>query len=242
VFRADVRLLRLGSQRRTTDPRSHARRGDQRTLQGCRCCASCSPRIHHNFLWCLFLIVRNRSGGEFLAVRVLLRMRTACRAAAAELPLVRARRHAVVLPVLFLHDGESQMGDYKFSSWTLHMASIILFSTLWGFALKEWPAPAAARAGWCGRHRLTGRRNRHHRIATTSASSNSVLAAAACISGCAMLSPGSRVRRMNSSMQNLSPPSKRCCCSKAAARCSNLDCLAPACRFCAVHGAATDIR
>jgi L-rhamnose-H+ transport protein len=34
--------------------------------------------------------------------------------------------------------GESQMGRYGFSSWTLHMASIILFSTLWGFALKEW--------------------------------------------------------------------------------------------------------
>jgi L-rhamnose-H+ transport protein len=30
------------------------------------------------------------------------------------------------------------MGRYKFSSWTLHMASIIIFSTLWGIALKEW--------------------------------------------------------------------------------------------------------
>ena len=34
--------------------------------------------------------------------------------------------------------GESQMGQYKFSSWTLHMASIIIFSSLWGLALKEW--------------------------------------------------------------------------------------------------------
>jgi L-rhamnose-H+ transport protein len=34
--------------------------------------------------------------------------------------------------------GESQMGQYKFSSWTLHMASIIIFSTLWGLALSEW--------------------------------------------------------------------------------------------------------
>jgi L-rhamnose-H+ transport protein len=34
--------------------------------------------------------------------------------------------------------GETQMGDYKFSSWTLHMASIIIFSSLWGIALKEW--------------------------------------------------------------------------------------------------------
>ena len=34
--------------------------------------------------------------------------------------------------------GETQMGGYKFSSWTLHMASIIIFSTLWGIALHEW--------------------------------------------------------------------------------------------------------
>ena len=34
--------------------------------------------------------------------------------------------------------GESQMGEYKFSSWTIHMASIIIFSSLWGIALHEW--------------------------------------------------------------------------------------------------------
>ena len=34
--------------------------------------------------------------------------------------------------------GETQMGKYGFSSWTLHMASIIIFSSLWGIALKEW--------------------------------------------------------------------------------------------------------
>ncbi len=30
------------------------------------------------------------------------------------------------------------MGKYDFASWTLHMASIIIFSTLWGVYLKEW--------------------------------------------------------------------------------------------------------
>jgi len=30
------------------------------------------------------------------------------------------------------------MGRYDFSSWTLHMASIIIFSTAWGIALHEW--------------------------------------------------------------------------------------------------------
>ena len=34
--------------------------------------------------------------------------------------------------------GETRMGEYKFSSWTLHMASIIIFSSCWGLALHEW--------------------------------------------------------------------------------------------------------
>ena len=43
--------------------------------------------------------------------------------------------------------GETQMGRFKFSSWTLHMASIIIFSTLWGIALKEWKG-AGLRTRW----------------------------------------------------------------------------------------------
>jgi L-rhamnose-H+ transport protein len=38
----------------------------------------------------------------------------------------------------FYSMGETEMGKYTFSSWTLHMASIIIFGTIWGFALKEW--------------------------------------------------------------------------------------------------------
>src|SRR5271165_3710511 len=34
--------------------------------------------------------------------------------------------------------GETQMGRFKFSSWTLHMASIIIFSSLWGIGFREW--------------------------------------------------------------------------------------------------------
>ena len=42
--------------------------------------------------------------------------------------------------------GESQMGRYAFSSWTLHMASIIIFSSLWGIGFKEWKG-SGTRAG-----------------------------------------------------------------------------------------------
>jgi L-rhamnose-H+ transport protein len=38
----------------------------------------------------------------------------------------------------FYSMGHAKMGKYDFSSWTMHMASIIIFATLWGLALKEW--------------------------------------------------------------------------------------------------------
>jgi L-rhamnose-H+ transport protein len=51
------------------------------------------------------------------------------------------------LQFFFYSMGETQMGKFGFSSWTLHMASIIIFSTLWGIGLKEW-------RGCSGRTRL----------------------------------------------------------------------------------------
>jgi len=38
----------------------------------------------------------------------------------------------------FYSMGTTRMGKYDFASWTLHMASIIIFATLWGVALREW--------------------------------------------------------------------------------------------------------
>jgi L-rhamnose-H+ transport protein len=34
--------------------------------------------------------------------------------------------------------GSSKMGKYDFASWSIHMASIIIFSNLWGVWLREW--------------------------------------------------------------------------------------------------------
>ena len=42
------------------------------------------------------------------------------------------------LQFFFYTIAHSNMGDFKFSSWTLHMASIIVFSSLWGLKLGEW--------------------------------------------------------------------------------------------------------
>jgi L-rhamnose-H+ transport protein len=42
------------------------------------------------------------------------------------------------LQFFFYGIGTTKMGKYDFSSWTLHMASIIIFATLWGIGLNEW--------------------------------------------------------------------------------------------------------
>jgi L-rhamnose-H+ transport protein len=34
--------------------------------------------------------------------------------------------------------GTTKMGRYDFSSWTIHMAFIIVFSNLWGLCFHEW--------------------------------------------------------------------------------------------------------
>ncbi len=92
-----------------------------------------------NFIWCSWLIHRNRSGGEFIG-----RPGPAADADGQPPKLLRNYLLAALGGTLwyfqffFYTMGESQMGRYAFSSWTLHMASIILFSTLWGFVLKEW--------------------------------------------------------------------------------------------------------
>ncbi|MES2056244.1 MAG: L-rhamnose/proton symporter RhaT [Pseudomonadota bacterium] len=96
-----------------------------------------------NLVWCAILILRNRSAGELIG-------RTAPGATTATPPLGANYLLAALGGTLwyfqffFYTMGESQMGRFGFSSWTLHMASIILFSTLWGFALREW-ATASAR-------------------------------------------------------------------------------------------------
>jgi L-rhamnose-H+ transport protein len=127
-----------------------------------------------NFIWCVLLNVRNRSGSEYFDSRV----RTPALVRESELihgnPIDAPGEEAAVqvaravsverAPMLanyffsalagatwymqffFYTMGETQMGQYKFSSWTLHMASIIIFSTLWGIGLHEWRG--ASRRTW----------------------------------------------------------------------------------------------
>jgi L-rhamnose-H+ transport protein len=90
-----------------------------------------------NFLWCAYLIAKNKTAAEILQPK----MRSANeRPATSGINLLWCALAGVLwyFQFFFYVMGESQMGEYGFSSWTLHMASIIIFSSLWGFALKEW--------------------------------------------------------------------------------------------------------
>jgi L-rhamnose-H+ transport protein len=88
-----------------------------------------------NFIWSVFLNIRNKSTYEYFAGHS--RNNEA-------VPLLRNYLFCALagctwyMQFFFYTMGETQMGIYKFSSWTLHMASIIIFSSLWGLALKEW--------------------------------------------------------------------------------------------------------
>jgi L-rhamnose-H+ transport protein len=129
-----------------------------------------------NFIWCVILNVRNRTGYQYfkseLRGSLLARsdepiLENAIDAPAeemAELAVIEASNPSKApmfsnyffsalagttwyFQFFFYTMGETQMGRYRFSSWTLHMASIIIFSTIWGIALKEWKG-VGARTKW----------------------------------------------------------------------------------------------
>jgi L-rhamnose-H+ transport protein len=89
-----------------------------------------------NAIWCAWLILKNRSAGQWVG--------RSAESTAARPPMVANYLLCAVagtawyFQFFFYTMGESQMGRFGFSSWTLHMASIIIFGTLWGFAFKEW--------------------------------------------------------------------------------------------------------
>jgi L-rhamnose-H+ transport protein len=90
-----------------------------------------------NAVWCLFLILKNRSGRELMG-EVKVAGAEAVPATGRNYLLCALAGTAWYFQFFFYTMGESQMGQYKFSSWTLHMSSIIIFATLWGLGLREW--------------------------------------------------------------------------------------------------------
>jgi len=125
-----------------------------------------------NVAWCLALNIRNRTGYQYFtsdSTRYSANLEETIIETAIDAPSREVVEHIPLrepadqkpVPMLanyllcalagttwyfqffFYTMGETQMGKYGFSSWTLHMASIIIFSTLWGLGLKEWRGAGA---------------------------------------------------------------------------------------------------
>jgi L-rhamnose-H+ transport protein len=82
-----------------------------------------------NALWCIYLNLKNKTYTDYLN------------------PTMPALRNVIFCALagttwyfqfFFYGMGDSQMGEYRFSGWTLHMAFIIAFSSMWGLLLHEW--------------------------------------------------------------------------------------------------------
>ena len=56
----------------------------------------------------------------------------------------------------FYSMGQTKMGKYDFSSWTLHMASIMIFATIIGIFLKEWRGTSRRTGTGCRRAVVPG--------------------------------------------------------------------------------------
>ncbi|MBV8552765.1 MAG: L-rhamnose/proton symporter RhaT [Acidobacteriaceae bacterium] len=126
-----------------------------------------------NFIWTVLLNIRNKTGHEYVSPRLPVpsveiepqpieeTALTGPTAAIITTTPTELLRETVKVPLVanylfcalagvtwymqffFYTMGETQMGAYKFSSWTIHMASIVIFSSLWGISLHEWKGAGA---------------------------------------------------------------------------------------------------
>lgn len=82
-----------------------------------------------NAIWTIYLNIRNRTYTDYGNMST---------------PIVRNIVFCAMagftwyFQFFFYGMGDSKMGEYRFSGWTLHMAFIIAFSSFWGLYLHEW--------------------------------------------------------------------------------------------------------
>ena len=83
-----------------------------------------------NFIWCMFLNYKNGTSGDYL------------KSGDASLflnYLFSALAGTIwYFQFMFYGMGTTKMGGYDFSSWSIHMAFIIVFSNIWALIFREW--------------------------------------------------------------------------------------------------------
>jgi L-rhamnose-H+ transport protein len=83
-----------------------------------------------NFVWCIFLNRRNRTAINYTRGDGISLASNYLFSALAGITWY--------CQFMFYGMGSTKMGAYKFSSWTIHMAFIIVFSNMWALLLHEW--------------------------------------------------------------------------------------------------------
>jgi L-rhamnose-H+ transport protein len=83
-----------------------------------------------NFIWCVFLNLKNRSGRDYLDV--------GNKSLTSNYFFSALAGTTWYLQFMFYGMGTTRMGKYDYSSWTIHMAFIIVFSNIWGIIFHEW--------------------------------------------------------------------------------------------------------
>lgn len=100
-----------------------------------------------NAVWCAALSFKNRSWRDYRQVRPAAAAESMPAPAAPAKPMPSLLSNYVwsalagttwYFQFFFYGMGTTQMGRYDFSSWTIHMAFIITFSSLWGIFFHEW--------------------------------------------------------------------------------------------------------
>jgi L-rhamnose-H+ transport protein len=89
-----------------------------------------------NCIWCLYLNITNGTYRDYVSSGA---------STLTNIALSGAAGVIWYLQFFFYSMGTTKMGKYDFSSWTIHMAFIIVFSTAWGLYFREWRG-ASARA------------------------------------------------------------------------------------------------
>jgi len=83
-----------------------------------------------NCIWCVILGIRNRSTRDYIDRRGAPLLINYIFSALAGITWY--------LQFMFFGMGKTKMGRYDFSSWTIHMAFIIIFSNHWAIYFREW--------------------------------------------------------------------------------------------------------
>jgi len=83
-----------------------------------------------NFIWCVFLNIKNRTGKNYLSSGQASLLSNYVFSALAGTTWY--------MQFMFYGMGRTKMGKYDFSSWTILMATIIVFSNIWGLIFREW--------------------------------------------------------------------------------------------------------